>query len=184
LFLDDECIPAAAIRINSHQIVCPRHEEQQNKPRTYLCQMCVNRKFFSLFFNSQIMKSVYFSALSKKDLAEGLVWVCKVCPCMFHVSCLDADDAEMTRDGFACLYCCDGFFPKYDDRIWAKLGSSRWWPAKIIPPKAIPDNLLAAPHTDGQFVVQFYGTKDYTWISNKSTFLMQSKVESQINFKV
>lgn len=43
-FSDAECIPAAAIKINSHQIICPRHMDLESKPRTVLCQICCKRK--------------------------------------------------------------------------------------------------------------------------------------------
>jgi len=40
---------------------------------------------------------------------------------------------------------------------------SRWWPGEICFPEDIPDNILERPHYVGEFVVCFYGSRDYLW---------------------
>ncbi|XP_059469173.1 histone-lysine N-methyltransferase, H3 lysine-36 specific isoform X2 [Neocloeon triangulifer] len=154
---DDECIPAAATKINSHQIVCPRHLDHQNKPRTYKCQVCVE-------------------SFTQEEAKSSSVWSCKMCPCLYHFKCLDKDDEQtMIMEDFVCFYCRDGYFPKGGDIVWAKLGSSRWWPAKVVARGQEPERLLTVKRPIGQFVVQFYGTNDYSWIPHKSTFMFQSR---------
>jgi len=39
----------------------------------------------------------------------------------------------------------------------------RWWPGEICFPEDIPDNILDRPHYVGEFVVCFYGSRDYLW---------------------
>ncbi|CAB3374360.1 Hypothetical predicted protein [Cloeon dipterum] len=154
---DEECIPAGAVRINSHQILCPRHVDIQNKPRTYLCQICV-KPFTNAQFEANKVRS------------------CQTCPCLYHLDCLDEEDEQlMAADQFVCIYCRDGFFPRAGDVVWAKCGSSRWWPAKVLSRSAYPENMLTVKHTPDMFIVRFYGTNDHYWVSNKSTFLLQNE---------
>lgn len=101
---------------------------------------------------------------------------CRICPCTYHTKCLDEDDLAVPREEFLCVNCSDGFFPKVNDIVWAKLGSSRWWPAKVIPHEEISEALMQHKHKEGQFVVKFYGTDNFSWISNKCTFHIQDQV--------
>lgn len=40
----------------------------------------------------------------------------------------------------------------------------RWWPAVVVAPEKVPDNIEARSAGECMFVVRFCGTKDYTWM--------------------
>jgi hypothetical protein len=46
----------------------------------------------------------------------------------------------------------------------------RSWPSRVLHERHAPDNLLAQERTVGEFLVQFFGTKEFFW-ANKSHFL-------------
>lgn len=56
-------------------------------------------------------------------------------------------------------------------RIWVKLASFRWWPAQIKHPTNVPDNVLRLNHSDADFPVYFFGSKDYYWVNRSRSFL-------------
>lgn len=55
--------------------------------------------------------------------------------------------------------------------IWVKLGPFRWWPAQIKHPTNVPDNILNRNHSDADFPVYFFGSKDYYWVNRSRSFL-------------
>jgi histone-lysine N-methyltransferase NSD2 len=56
--------------------------------------------------------------------------------------------------------------PLYGEILWTKLGHYRWWPAQVMFPDELPQNVLRMPHNVGQFAVQFCGTKEFYWMNN------------------
>ncbi len=62
----------------------------------------------------------------------------------------------------------------YNDIVWAKLGSYRFWPALILPPNKVPDNLMDKVHNRNQFCIKFFGSLDFSWINRGNVFIYQS----------
>ena len=57
--------------------------------------------------------------------------------------------------------------------VWVKLGHYRWWPAKVLHPAEIPDNVARKAHGDGEFPIQFCGTNEYYWMNHGRCFLYE-----------
>lgn len=83
-------------------------------------------------------------------------------------------------DRYICDDCESGRYPLYDEIVWVKMGTYRWWPALILFPNEIPDNVNSLPHTPGEFVVKFYGTHNHHWVSRGRVFLFQEGDEEQL----
>ena len=60
-----------------------------------------------------------------------------------------------------------------NDIVWAKWGSYRWWPAQVLAPANIPDNVERLRHSDGEFAIKFLGSGDYNWINHGRTFFYE-----------
>lgn len=60
-----------------------------------------------------------------------------------------------------------------------KLGAYRWWPALILFPNEVPDNVTCLPHNLGQFVVKFFGTHDHYWVGRGRVFLFEEGDQDQ-----
>lgn len=73
-------------------------------------------------------------------------------------------------DLFICEECQLGKYPRYGEIFWLKIRSYRWWPGQIIQPNNAPERVLKAPHGEGQFLVQFFGTNDYYWMNKTHAF--------------
>lgn len=76
-------------------------------------------------------------------------------------------------DKFICEDCESGRLPLYDEIVWVKLGTFRWWPALILFPNEVPPIVMNARHNSGEFVVRFFGTYDHYWVSRSRSFLFQ-----------
>lgn len=83
-------------------------------------------------------------------------------------------------DKYICDDCESGRYPLYDEIVWVKMGKYRWWPAVILFPNEIPENVNNLPHTQGEFVVKFFGTHDHHWVSRGRVFLFQEDDEEQM----
>lgn len=46
----------------------------------------------------------------------------------------------------------------------------RCWPSRILHERHAPDNLLAQERTVGEFLIQFFGSKEFFW-ANKHHYL-------------
>ncbi|KAG8256639.1 Histone-lysine N-methyltransferase, H3 lysine-36 and H4 lysine-20 specific [Homalodisca vitripennis] len=104
-------------------------------------------------------------------MAGGSLICCDLCPTSFHASCLNISTPP---DGsYICEDCLTGRFPLYGEIVWVKLGVYRWWPAEILYPALIPDNILNLPHVRGEFAVKFFGSHDHYWINRGRVFLYQ-----------
>ena len=44
-------------------------------------------------------------------------------------------------DKYYCDDCQSGRLPLYNDVVWVKLGAYRWWPALVLLPTNVPDNV-------------------------------------------
>lgn len=47
---------------------------------------------------------------------------------------------------------------------------NRWWPSRILHERHAPDNLLTQERTVGEFLVHFFGSKEFYW-ANKHHYL-------------
>ncbi|CAG9760569.1 unnamed protein product [Ceutorhynchus assimilis] len=137
------CIPAGSEVLGGSQIICPRHREPPIEPiNTYWCFIC-----------------------SK----GGNLVCCETCPTSVHHT--DCQPIIYTHDGrYICEDCESGRFPLYDEIVWVKLHQFRWWPATIIFPNEIPQNLSKKLHR-GDFVVRFFGTNKYYPMNKARAFL-------------
>ncbi|XP_017768211.1 PREDICTED: uncharacterized protein LOC108556555 [Nicrophorus vespilloides] len=144
---NSRCIPAGSNVITASQIICPRHyvDSKQTTVNTTWCFIC-----------------------SK----GGALICCEICPTSVHSECSSINYLE---DGsYVCEDCESGRLPLYDEIVWAKLGSYRWWPALVLFPNEIPENVMNSSHHQGQFVVRFFGTHDHYWIGRGRVFLFQA----------
>lgn len=143
------CVPAGTQILTTSQIICPRH----TKPKKRNYHLTINANW--CFICSK----------------GGNLICCDTCPTSVHAECLPPDFEE--NDTFFCEDCQSGRFPLYDEIVWVKLGSFRWWPAVILFPNDVPDNVKNIVHDMGEFVVKFYGTYDHYWVGRGRTFLFQ-----------
>lgn len=139
------CLPAGTQILSTNQIICPRHADQSKRTSTINTNWC--------FICSK----------------GGNLICCETCPTSVHTECMQVDISD--DDSFICEDCESGRFPLYNEVVWVKLGSYRWWPARTIFPNEIPDNVMNHTHEKYDFVVQFFGTNDYNWIGRGRVFL-------------
>ena len=151
---DDICIPAGSNILSSTYLVCPLHF-----PSSSVKKINVNWCFF---------------CSSGGDLV-----CCEYCPAAFHRSCLPEDEEIPDANHWLCENCRCGSFPKYGDTVWAKLGLYRWWPANISWPWSIPNSVMRAPNHMGQYVVEFFGTHNFSWLPGDRVFLFEEDDEKK-----
>lgn len=153
-FLDDCLAAGSAVIIPKMFIECPEH---------------LSRKSFKV-----INVSYCFACLE-----GGNIICCESCPAAFHETCLDF---KVPSGPFYCGACMKRKQVVYGETVWVKLGGYRWWPARVIPPANIPDNLMRKKWDKGQFVVQFAGSLDYYWVDKGRVFpYMEGDCEKQHN---
>ncbi|KAL1490292.1 hypothetical protein ABEB36_013009 [Hypothenemus hampei] len=139
------CTPAGSEILGGSQIICPRHRPKQVQPiNTVWCFIC-----------SQ----------------GGKLICCDTCPTSVHPECQPINYSD--DDKYICEDCESGRFPLYDEVVWVKLGAYRWWPALILFPNEVPDNVRMVKHQRGDFVVRFFGTNDYYWVNKLRSFAFQ-----------
>ena len=93
---------------------------------------------------------------------------CEICPSSFHIECLNISTPPEGK--YFCDDCISGKMPLYNDLAWIKLGNYRWWPARVLHPSMVPDNIEKLKHQDGEFPIQFLGSGDYYWINHGRAF--------------
>ncbi|CAG2059536.1 unnamed protein product, partial [Timema podura] len=49
----------------------------------------------------------------------------------------------------------------------------RWWPAQILFPHEIPENIRNLSHVRGEFAVKFFGSHDHYWVNRGRVFIYQ-----------
>ncbi|XP_067618533.1 nuclear receptor binding SET domain protein [Eurosta solidaginis] len=143
--MDSTCIPAGSQILTAAHIICSRHSTT-NKSDAHVnvnwCFICVG---------------------------GGQVICCETCPTAVHAKCLNI--ALDPSESYICEECESGRLPLYGEMVWAKFTSFRWWPAIILPPTEIPQNIRRRPHNSNEFVVRFFGTHDHGWISRRRVYL-------------
>ncbi|XP_041985155.1 protein PF14_0175-like [Aricia agestis] len=153
-----KCLPAGSQILTGSQIICPRHYE--HRPGKVPCH--VNTGW------------CFICALG------GTLICCEYCPTSFHAECLNIDPPE---GGYMCEDCETGRLPLYGEMVWVKLGHYRWWPGIILHPSQIPANIMAVKHSQGEFVVRFFGQYDHYWVNRGRVFPFQEgdtgKISSQ-----
>ncbi|XP_014480205.1 PREDICTED: histone-lysine N-methyltransferase NSD2 isoform X2 [Dinoponera quadriceps] len=138
------CLPAGSVILTGSQIVCPKHYKAPQPPANAAwCFLCTR---------------------------GGSLICCDTCPTSFHLECLGIKAPD---GGFFCEDCETGRLPLYGEIVWVKLGSYRWWPARICYPAEIPEKVEAIPHSPGTFCVMFLGSNDYYWVHRGRAFLYQ-----------
>lgn len=141
------CIPAGSEIVSTSQIICPRHYKPLKKGNYHVnaawCFICAT---------------------------GGSLICCDLCPTSFHADCLKISPPD---GSYVCEDCQTGRFPLYGEIVWVKLGAYRWWPAEILFPAQIPDNIMNLPHTRGEFAVRFFGSHDHYWVNRGRVFLYQ-----------
>ncbi|KAF5304180.1 hypothetical protein FQR65_LT08074 [Abscondita terminalis] len=148
------CIPAGTQILSISQIICPRHFIQDGYKKT----------------RAKVVRTVNTPWCFICSKGGDLI-CCETCPTSVHTECLTLNFLE--DDTFICEDCETGRFPLYDEIVWVKLGSYRWWPAIILFPNEIPTNVKIIPHNSGEFVVKFFGTHDHYWVGRGRVFLFQ-----------
>lgn len=63
----------------------------------------------------------------------------------------------------------------YNEIVWAKIGSYRFWPSIILPTHIIPLNVLRKPHAPNEFCVKFFGSLDYCWLKHNRVYTYQEE---------
>ncbi|XP_037089541.1 histone-lysine N-methyltransferase NSD2-like [Pollicipes pollicipes] len=146
----ERCVAAGTEILNASQIICTKHYGRDTKRGS----------------SSHHINTTWCFICSK----GGSLICCESCPASFHVECINA---PIPDGGYVCEECESGRFPLYGEVVWVKLGFYRWWPAMVVPPNDIPENLLQMEYSTGQFVVRFFGSKDYTWMRRGRVFLFE-----------
>uniref|UniRef100_T1J8Q7 Histone-lysine N-methyltransferase n=1 Tax=Strigamia maritima TaxID=126957 RepID=T1J8Q7_STRMM len=142
----DSCLAAGTEVLTSSSMVCPSHYDKNERHK----QINVNWCFICS--------------------SGGSLICCESCPAAFHAECLHIDPPE---GNYYCRDCALGRQPKFGDIVWVKLGCYRWWPARILHPKLVPENIQALKHQVGEFPVEFFGSHDYYWTNRSRVFLYQ-----------
>ncbi|XP_014272236.1 histone-lysine N-methyltransferase NSD3 isoform X1 [Halyomorpha halys] len=144
------CIPAGSEILSISQIICPKHYVPHRKGLHH------------------VNASWCFICAIAQPIAGGSLICCDLCPNSFHAECLKISPPE---GAFICEDCETGRYPLFGEIVWVKLGTYRWWPAKILYPQEVPENINQLAHTSGEFAVEFFGTHDYYWVNRGRVFL-------------
>ncbi|KAL4714612.1 hypothetical protein ACJJTC_002177 [Scirpophaga incertulas] len=150
-----KCLPAGSQILTGSHILCPRH---YNRPGKVPCHVNTGWCFICALGGSLIC--------------------CEYCPTSFHAECLNIKPPE---GGYMCEDCETGRLPLYGEMVWVKLGHYRWWPGLILHPSEIPENIMAATHYPGEFVVRFFGQYDYYWVNRGRVFPFQEGDSGRIS---
>ena len=135
----DHCVAAGTIQITKTDIICPKHFTPAKSKKGSA--------------NSHVNTNWCFICSE-----GGSLLCCEKCPASFHENCLGL--TEPLGEKYYCEHCQSGqsgqsssqgdnnssqYFsgrlPLYDDVIWAKWGAWRWWPALVLHPSNVPDNI-------------------------------------------
>ncbi|KAK5644485.1 hypothetical protein RI129_005785 [Pyrocoelia pectoralis] len=149
------CIPAGTQILSTSQIICPRHFNKDSAVKKRILKQI------------RTVNTPWCFICSK----GGDLICCETCPTSVHTDCLTIN--LLDDDTFICEDCESGRFPLYDEIVWVKLGKYRWWPAVILFPNEVPDNVRLLPHNSGEFAVKFFGTHDHYWVGRGRVFLFQ-----------
>jgi len=145
------CQAAGTIQITLNDCVCPKH---------YVAPKAGTKKGGKTHINIKW-------CLNCSKGGDPLIF-CETCPVSYHPDCIEEGIPE---GKYYCDNCAAGRMPLYGEIVWAKLGSCRWWPAEVLYPEKVPDNIQLMKHQDGEFPVMFLGSHDYSWINLGRTLL-------------
>lgn len=151
---DDACTAAGTVILSGNHVMCPAHRVSKNEKHVNVswCFSCND---------------------------GGNLICCESCPAAFHADCID-NPPKTNDEQYFCYDCQSRKQLHYGDVIWIKLGTYRWWPAKISHPHTVPENIMNLSHTAGDFPVYFFGSHDYYWSHKGRVFVF---VEEDGDFK-
>ncbi|CAF3920410.1 unnamed protein product [Rotaria magnacalcarata] len=146
----ERCLPAGSLSIAfSSSICCPIHLPSERK----LTRPCLARHCYICEQPTRAMEC----------------FVCIDCPTTIHQSCFQSKTDE-TPTNWKCDPCLSDLKPLYGDICWIRMGKYRCWPSRILHERHAPDNLLAQERAVGEFLVNFFGSKEFFW-ANKHHYL-------------
>lgn len=151
---DDNCTAAGTVLLAGSYVMCPSHRSTKNE--------------------KHLNVSWCFSCNEGGNLI-----CCESCPAAFHGDCID--NPPKSDEQYFCYDCQSRKQLHYGDVIWIKLGSYRWWPAKISHPNTVPENIMKLSHTRGDFPVYFFGSHDYYWSHRGRVFVFVEE-DGQIKY--
>ncbi|GFS79563.1 histone-lysine N-methyltransferase NSD2 [Nephila pilipes] len=144
----ETCIPAGAVEVGTSEIICPFHfvgKQRVSPLKPSNINYCINC-----------------------GLGGELV-CCEACPTAVHESCLET---ATSKEDYYCEDCMNRKYLLNDMVVWVKYGNFKWWPARIIRPSNVPGNVMKKhAHYDGEFVIQYFGTHDYSWTHSSRVYL-------------
>ncbi|CAF0820512.1 unnamed protein product [Rotaria sp. Silwood1] len=146
----ERCLPAGSLSITySSSLCCPIHLPNERKPvRSGIAPYCY---------------------ICEQSTRSTECFVCIECPTTIHQSCLISKNDEKPTS-WKCDDCLNNLKPLYGDICWIKMGKFRCWPSRILHERHAPDNLLAQERTVGEFLIHFFGSKEFFW-ANKHHYL-------------
>lgn len=140
---DLRCIPAGSEMLTTQQLICPKHSLDQTPLNVNWCFLCCK---------------------------GGDLICCETCPNAIHQDCLPF---QIPDGKYFCEECESGRLPLYNEIVIAKLGAFRWWPALILPPSEISDNLLQQQPSASSICVKFFQSHTVAWLNRKKMYLYQ-----------
>nr|AFD29602.1 NSD-1 [Schmidtea mediterranea] len=186
----DWCIPAGSVELNTGEIICPRHLVDLNFSMNIMVPPFVAR------VKSDLQERIYGNTLTKisepmtitpstvtkptnvnwcfKCGEGGELLCCETCPAAYHFKCTDLKEIPQK---FYCPDCASFCYRSYGEIVWIKCGTHPWWPGQILHLENVPKNIAAKKHANGQFVVQFFGSRDYMWRDHGNVFLYEKEDE-------
>ncbi|CAF0962547.1 unnamed protein product [Adineta ricciae] len=147
----ERCLPAGSLSLSySSSICCPNHLPVERKPAR-----CA---------------AAPYCCICEQITRGAECFICVECPATIHQSCLPTTNEDEKPTSWKCDSCTSGLKPLYGDICWIKMGKYRCWPSRILHERHAPDNLLAQERTVGEFLIQFFGSKEFFW-ANKHHYL-------------
>ncbi|XP_063900109.1 histone-lysine N-methyltransferase NSD2-like isoform X2 [Zophobas morio] len=137
-----ECLPAAC-ELYASVIRCPAHLESKKQLNIIFCMLCFE---------------------------GGNLVLCDSCPAAICDHCSLKTGVPVEKDHWICHDCVSGKFVKAGDVVWARLGSHRWWPARVLAQEECLRRLNPARRRAFDLGVYFFGSRDYAWIPNNRVF--------------
>ncbi|XP_037036081.1 probable histone-lysine N-methyltransferase Mes-4 [Bradysia coprophila] len=140
---DASCIHAGTVILSDTRHICIRHRQLRK--------------------NASNLDYCYIC-----DMAYNLVR-CRACPHSYHAQCLPTTSTSNST----CPKCLNGQHPVYGDIVWAKLYTYAWWPAMIVPPHCIPENIRTDEHLPHDICVCFFGDYTFSFIDRQSIYAFE-----------
>lgn len=139
----DYCLPAGSKLLGSNLLKCPRHTNlspSETKPSSAnFCYACGGE--------SRLLK-------------------CTSCPTCYHAACIGLENDARDMPAWKCPDCRAGKFLKFGQIVWVKYRKYPWWPGQIVHPRYASKAINNERHTDGQFIVHFFGSNDFVWTNS------------------